>query len=172
MTTSFSRRRFLHGTGVAALAAGAAGCATGLGAETRGAGLDDPPWPPSNVDPAACRRTEANIPGPFHRPGAPGRTLIAGPDEPGERLFIRGRILGPDCVTPLTGALIDVWQANARGRYDNDDPSAPPASNRYRLRGQMLTDEEGVYQFESIVPGRYLNGAQYRPAHIHFTISR
>lgn len=171
MRSSISRRDFLAGTGSAAVVVGVAGCAVGHDLESDSF-LEDPAPPPSNVDPADCHLTQANIEGPFHRVGAPGRTLLAPVDEPGERLVISGRVLGPDCVTPVTGALLDVWQASSTGRYDNDDPASPPAFNAYRLRGQMLTDENGQYQYDTIVPGRYLNGAQYRPAHIHYTISR
>ena len=71
---------------------------------------------------------------------------------------------------PLSGVVIDVWQANAKGRYDNDDPNKPPKAGVYRNRARLVTDENGFYEFESILPGRYLNGAQYRPAHIHYMV--
>jgi catechol 1,2-dioxygenase len=56
-------------------------------------------------------------------------------------------------------ALLDVWQADAAGRY-HDEREA------YRLRGQILTDGRGQYQIDTIRPGGYGG----RPAHIHFTV--
>jgi protocatechuate 3,4-dioxygenase beta subunit len=70
---------------------------------------------------------------------------------------IAGRVRGVDCA-PLAGCVLDVWHADARGGYDNDG---------YHLRGTLLTDEHGRYELRTIVPGRYLNGKRYRPAHIH-----
>src|SRR5512134_3497567 len=69
-------------------------------------------------DPAAaiaqdCRATEPDILGPFYRFGAPFRTRLAGPDEPGDRLVLTGTVFSSDCRTPLPGTLIEVWQANS-----------------------------------------------------------
>ena len=111
-----------------------------------------------------CAPTGPDVQGPFYLPGAPRRTALAGPDEPGDPIVIRGTVLGPDCKTPLSGALLDVWQADAEGRY-HDDREA------YRLRGQLLTDAKGRYVFDSIVPGRYKLDGSFRPAHIHFTVA-
>jgi catechol 1,2-dioxygenase len=102
--------------------------------------------------------------GPFHRPGAPKRAVIAGPKEPGKRLAIQGQVLHHDCKTPVVGALLDIWHADAEGRYDND-------SANYRLRAQVTTDAKGRYAFETIQPGHYPLGNSMRPAHIHFTVS-
>jgi protocatechuate 3,4-dioxygenase beta subunit len=114
---------------------------------------------------ARCRPTRADMRGPFYVPGAPRRTSIAAPDEPGERLIVRGRVLGPDCQTPLAGALLDVWQADASGHYHD-------RTEQYRLRGQIRTDDSGRYELFSIRPGPYRVGDRWRPAHIHFTVSR
>jgi protocatechuate 3,4-dioxygenase beta subunit len=75
----------------------------------------------------------------------------------------------PDC-NPIAGALLDVWQADDTGDYDNDGVDDPPP-DVYVLRGRMLTDADGNYSFDSVIPGHYLNGNQYRPAHIHVTVS-
>lgn len=115
--------------------------------------------------------TEKNILGPYHRKGAPFRTKLSAADEPGEVLIVRGQILNTD-EEPLKGAIVDIWQANAAGRYDNDDPQKPPDPDRFLLRGQMKTDAQGRYEFESVVPGRYTVGqGQYRPRHIHYIVS-
>jgi catechol 1,2-dioxygenase len=120
---------------------------------------------------AKLRPTEDNILGPYHRKGAPFRTKLSAPNEPGEVLVIRGRVLNTD-EQPLKGAVVDVWQANAAGRYDNDDPNHPPDPDKFLLRGQMKADAEGRYEFEAVLPGRYAIGpGQFRPRHIHYIIS-
>jgi catechol 1,2-dioxygenase len=108
----------------------------------------------------ACAPTESDFKGPMYLAGAPRRTVLAGPKEPGERLRIRGTVFGPDCSTPLPRTLLDVWQADAHGEYHWKDED-------YRLRGQILTNERGEYELETIKPAGYGG----RPAHIHFTIS-
>ncbi len=109
---------------------------------------------------ATCEPTESDFQGPMYTPGAPRRSVLAGSREPGERLRIRGTVFGPDCRTPVPRALLDVWQADAEGRYHDERES-------YRLRGQLLTDARGQYQIDTIRPGGYGG----RPAHIHFTVS-
>ncbi len=109
---------------------------------------------------ATCEPTESDFLGPMYSPGAPRRSVLAGPNEPGERLRIRGTVFGPDCRTPVSRALLDVWQADAAGQYHDERES-------YRLRGQILTDARGRYQIDTIRPGGYGG----RPAHIHFTVS-
>ncbi|MGH8593371.1 MAG: twin-arginine translocation pathway signal protein, partial [Gammaproteobacteria bacterium] len=71
--------------------------------------------------------------------------MLAGPEEPGEHIVIRGRAFAADCKTRLTGVLLDVWQADANGRYHDENEN-------YRLRGQMQTNDQGVYEFSSIRP--------------------
>jgi catechol 1,2-dioxygenase len=108
----------------------------------------------------SCAPTESDFKGPMYLAGAPRRTMLAGAKEPGERLRIRGAIVGPDCATRLPRTLLDVWQADAQGEYHWKDED-------YRLRGQILTNDRGEYEFETIKPAGYGG----RPAHIHFTIS-
>lgn len=121
---------------------------------------------------AATRKpTEDNILGPYHRPGAPFRAKISPPLAPGKVLVVHGRVWGYDTKKPLVGAMLDIWQASAKGRYDNDDPSAPPAKGVYVYRARVTTDETGYYEFETVRPGNYLNGAEYRPSHIHYWVT-
>jgi catechol 1,2-dioxygenase len=114
--------------------------------------------------PEECAATQNDIQGPMYEPGAPRRSLIAGVAEPGERLRVRGTVYGQDCLTPLPKTLLDVWQADAKGNYHG-------ANESYRLRGQVLTNERGEYEFYTIKPGSYGDSSGMRPAHIHFTIS-
>jgi protocatechuate 3,4-dioxygenase beta subunit len=93
-----------------------------------------------------CRPTRADVEGPFYVPGAPIRTST------GKGLVIRGRLLGaPDCL-PLVGGRIEWWQTDRRGRYDDAH------------RGSQNVDPDGVYRFETDLPGVYPG----RPPHIHF----
>lgn len=130
---------------------------------------------------AACHPTEQDIIGPFYRFGAPFETRIAGPDEAGDRLIVSGTVYSQDCRTPVANALIEVWQANKEGRYDTNTPGNFTERHTFRLRGMMLTDRRGRYEFETVMPGRYpvppgLPGLEQfagltRPAHIHFRVA-
>ena len=140
-------------------------------------------FPPGAIAAAAksCRLTQRDILGPFYRFGAPFQTKLAGPDETGERLIMNGKVYSSDCRSPLPNTLIEVWQANKAGRYDTDKPGNFTERVDFHLRGMMLTDQQGNYEFETIMPGRYpippnLPGLEKyagltRPAHIHFRVS-
>ena len=91
----------------------------------------------------------------------------------GERIVVTGRVLD-EGGRPVRGALLEVWQANAAGRYrhKNDQHDAPLDPN-FTGCGRALTDGEGRYQFLSIKPGAYPwknHHNAWRPAHIHFSI--
>lgn len=128
----------------------------------------------------ACRLTEAEVMGPFYRFGAPFKAQLAGPSEPGQRLIVSGTVYGPDCSTPLPNALLDIWQANAAGVYDTEQPGNFTEAVDFHLRGMLYTDENGRYEIDTIVPGRYpippgLPGLEKyagltRPAHIHVKV--
>lgn len=102
--------------------------------------------------------------GPFYTPNAPfiQNGQLADPGEVGQRLIISGRVLNLDCTQALPNTEIDVWHADSSGAYDNTG---------YRLRGRVNANSQGFYLFETVMPGFYLNGASYRPAHIHFRIT-
>ena len=75
---------------------------------------------------ASLSAHRAEILGPFYRFGAPFRSQLAGPDEPGTRLILTGTVLSSDRRTPLPGTLIEVWQANHAGLYDTTSPATSP----------------------------------------------
>lgn len=124
--------------------------------------------------------TPATLPGPFYRPDAPhlplGADLCRG--GPGARLAVTGRVTSAD-GTPLPGATVEVWHANAEGRYENQDPDNQPEHN---LRGRFTADAAGRFHFRTIRPGGYslpsdgpvgqlaqrLGLRLDRPAHVHF----
>lgn len=114
---------------------------------------------------ADCDLTTADVLGPYYAPGAPVRTVIAAPDEPGTRLFIRGRVFALDCAAPLPGTIVDIWQASVAGCYSVLENC--PDEDPFNLRGQLMTDANGAYAFESVLPGYYPG----RCRHIHFRIA-
>jgi protocatechuate 3,4-dioxygenase beta subunit len=113
--------------------------------------------PPADAFGGSCGATADNIEGPFYKPGAPHRAVLAGPRDAGERLVLTGTVRDTRCA-PLAHALLDVWHADARGGYDNDG---------WGMRGRLRTDAHGRWKISTIVPGRYLNGRRYRPTHVH-----
>jgi catechol 1,2-dioxygenase len=117
--------------------------------------------------------THPDILGPYHLKGAPFRGKVTPPMEPGELLVMRGRVWGFDTKKPLANALLDVWQADAKGNYDLTDPRNPPKRQKFRNRIRLVTDETGAYEYETIRPGSYRIGAGprgFRPAHIHYMV--
>ncbi len=91
----------------------------------------------------------------------------------GERIIVAGRVLDED-GRPVRGALVEVWQANAAGRYHHPaDQHDAPLDPNFLGRGRVFTDEEGNYRFTTIRPGAYpwRNHANaWRPVHIHFSL--
>jgi protocatechuate 3,4-dioxygenase, beta subunit len=91
----------------------------------------------------------------------------------GERILVTGRVLEED-GRPVRNALIEVWQANAGGRYRHEGDQHPaPLDPNFSGAGRTLTDGEGRYRFVTVKPGAYpwRNHANaWRPAHIHFSL--
>jgi len=91
----------------------------------------------------------------------------------GERMILTGRVLD-DNGRPVSQALLEIWQANAAGRYLHvKDRHPAPLDPNFTGAGRTLTDENGCYRFVTIKPGAYpwLNHYNaWRPAHIHFSI--
>ncbi len=91
----------------------------------------------------------------------------------GERIFVHGRVLDED-GRPVRGALVEVWQANAAGRYRHKvDGHDAPLDPNFDGAGRTLTDNEGNYWFKTIKPGPYPwrnHPNAWRPAHIHFSL--
>jgi protocatechuate 3,4-dioxygenase beta subunit len=100
--------------------------------------------------------TPAETAGPFFKPRSPERASLIESKMAGARIEITGRVFGPDCK-PIAGALLDFWQADDAGEYDNEG---------YRLRGHQFADAEGRYRLTTIVPGLYTG----RTRHIHVRV--
>ena len=94
--------------------------------------------------------------GPYFKPNSPERTSLIEPGIAGTKLTLTGYVLNTDCK-PIAHALLDFWQADGKGQYDNAG---------YTLRGHQFTDDAGRYQLETIVPGLYPG----RTEHIHVKV--
>jgi protocatechuate 3,4-dioxygenase beta subunit len=100
--------------------------------------------------------TPAQTEGPYFTPNSPERASLLEAGMAGDRLTVAGTVLATDC-RPLRRALLDFWQADADGRYDNQG---------YRLRGHQFTDADGRFRLDTVVPGRYPG----RTRHIHVKV--
>jgi len=91
----------------------------------------------------------------------------------GERIIVTGRVLD-DEDKPVANTLVEIWQANAAGRYvHQDDQHDAPLDPNFLGAGRCLTDAAGVYRFLTIKPGAYPWGNHpnaWRPNHIHFSL--
>ena len=91
----------------------------------------------------------------------------------GERIIVSGRVLDED-GRPLRSTLVEIWQANAGGRYRHEvDRHPAPIDPNFSGGGRCLTDDDGRYSFTTIKPGAYPWGNHenaWRPAHIHFSV--
>lgn len=91
----------------------------------------------------------------------------------GERIIVSGRVMDED-GRPVSNTLIEIWQANAAGRYFHSvDQHNAPLDPNFTGCGQVVSDAEGRYRFVSIKPGEYPwsnHHNAWRPAHIHFSI--
>lgn len=91
----------------------------------------------------------------------------------GERIIVHGRVLDEN-ARPVAGTLVEIWQANAGGRYRHKkDTYLAPVDPNFGGCGRTLTDEDGYYFFRTVKPGAYpwrnwVNS--WRPAHIHFSV--
>ncbi|WP_295312233.1 intradiol ring-cleavage dioxygenase [Roseobacter sp.] len=126
--------------------------------------------------------SESTVLGPFHVPDAPelpmGSDICL--DQKGEPMLVKGRILGTE-GQPVSGAKIDVWQANDEGFYDVQQKGLQPDFN---LRGVFRTGADGTYHFRGVKPKFYpipddgpvgrmlkkLGRHPYRPAHLHYIL--
>lgn len=145
MPSKFSRRKvLLSGAAVAGASFFAAELlAQGQLAPTPACGADGAP---------TLRQTE----GPFFSPNSPERQSLVEQNMKGQVLELTGLVLTRSCK-PLPRALVDFWQADAAGAYDNQG---------FRLRGHQFTDGEGRYRLRTIVPARYTG----RTPHIHVKV--
>jgi protocatechuate 3,4-dioxygenase beta subunit len=100
-------------------------------------------------------------------------TRQADGDPLGERIIVTGRVTDSD-GRPIRSALIEIWQANAAGRYVHEvDQHPAPLDPNFHGAGRCLTDDDGLYRFISVKPGAYPwrnHDNAWRPAHIHLSL--
>lgn len=153
--TSNKRRQFLKNTALGALALGISPTISTA-----------KPTKEERQDLVDCNPTTLDYygTGPFYTENPPllSDAQLASETEPGTRMIISGRVFNLDCMKAIPDAIIDIWHANDAGDYDNSG---------YKLRGVVKSNSEGYYLFETIKPGKYLNGSTFRPSHIHFKIT-
>lgn len=97
--------------------------------------------------------TASNALGPFFKPRSPKRRSLRGAGVKGTPLLVTGTVMSKSCK-PVANALLDFWQADGIGQYDNSG---------FRLRGHQFTDRHGHYRLETVMPGLYPG----RTRHIH-----
>ena len=150
-----ARRQFLKNSALAAIALGVSPSMVKANTKKE-----------KTIDDFMCDETTLDYfgEGPFYTEGPPfiENNLLAAEDEVGTRLVISGRVFNLDCSEFIPDTIVDMWHADDAGDYDNQG---------FKLRGQLLTNAEGFYMFETILPGKYLNGSRFRPSHIHFKIT-
>ena len=147
-----SRRRQAASSGSAA-SAPASTPVSSEGAAEAGILQATPPCDDGDDDP-----TEAQTEGPYYTPNTPRRSNLVTAGVRGTALLVTGDVVDTQC-RPVRGALLDFWQADAAGRYDNAG---------YRLRGHQFADGRGRFALRTIVPGLYPG----RTRHIHVKVQR
>ena len=122
--------------------------------------------------------TQSELTGPVYGDDAVGEldsdlTRQFGGEPQGERIIVTGRVRDGD-GRPVRSALVEIWQANAGGRYRHEGDRHPaPLDPNFGGAGRCLTDDEGRYRFVTIKPGAYPwrnHDNAWRPAHIHFSL--
>lgn len=107
------------------------------------------------------------------RDGDADLTLANGGEAAGQRIIVHGRVLDSD-GKPVPHTLVEVWQANAAGRYRHVNDSWPaPLDPHFNGVGRCVTDAQGEYRFTTVKPGAYPwrnHHNAWRPAHIHFSL--
>jgi protocatechuate 3,4-dioxygenase beta subunit len=165
-----SRRGFLHGALATAVAVAVGACSddgspgtsagspSPSGQSTSDGSPSVPALQPTPSCPDGDDATPSQTEGPFFKPDSPERANLVDPGTTGTKLALSGAVVDTAC-RPISRALIDFWQADGEGNYDNEG---------YGLRGHVLTDANGHYRVETVVPGLYTG----RTRHIHVKVQR
>lgn len=140
---------------------------------------------PGVSEPRTCALTPEQTEGPYYPaelgalpPGGPHQDLSRvqpqGPQAEGLLLYLIGRVLDQQC-RPVSGAVVEAWQASANGRYahprDRHNPS--PLDPAFRYWAKASTDAEGRFRIKTIKPGPYQAGRGWtRPSHLHLKVHR
>jgi protocatechuate 3,4-dioxygenase beta subunit len=119
----------------------------------------------------ACPPTAPDIEGPFYRDGIPVRSDLDLYGDDGLPLVLSGKVVDASCA-PVGDAVIELWHASpvAPGGQPGDVDATYDATEERAYYGQTATAADGTYWFRTLIPGWYLNGSQYRPAHLHIKV--
>ncbi|MBL7495723.1 protocatechuate 3,4-dioxygenase subunit beta [Frankia sp. CNm7] len=139
----------------------------------RGSLLRHPTRDPCDVDPEAIERWAPCFGARDVDPLEADLTVGHAGEPVGERVVVTGRVVDGD-GRPVRGQLVEIWQANAAGRYvHRRDQHPAPLDPHFTGAGRCLTDGDGWYRFQTIKPGPYPwrnHCNAWRPAHIHFSV--
>ncbi|MCE2866720.1 MAG: intradiol ring-cleavage dioxygenase [Oxalobacteraceae bacterium] len=108
--------------------------------------------------PSCGRSTPPQMAGPFFTPQSPERSSLIEPSLKAKRMRLMGQVVDTRCQ-PVPGALLDFWQCDEKGEYDNQG---------FRLRGHQFADRKGQFVLDTVVPGAYPG----RTPHLHVKVQR
>jgi len=117
-----------------------------------------------------CVPTAADGPGPYYVAGTEVTENLNSLGKPGKPLIVRGSVLSAAAGNPpIANAQIEVWQTDGRGDYHpaGDGHVSDYDDSAVDMRGTVVTDDSGSYQFATVVPGGYFP----RPRHFHYLIT-
>lgn len=165
MSDLFTRRRMLQ-LGLAVPAAFLVACSADDEPAAQGTPTTSPGTTPTTTSPTTLTptptcddgddATPAQTEGPYFTPNSPERASLLESGVSGTQLVLTGAVVATDCK-PIAKALIDFWQANDSGEYDNQG---------YTLRGHQFADAQGRYALTTLMPGIYTG----RTRHIHVKV--
>lgn len=164
-----TRRRFLEGSALVPVAFVIGGCGVSRDSAAQGSQGTATAGAASAAEPGALPATPAcddghdeptpdQTEGPFYTPDTPRRSNLVTAGVTGTQLLLTGDVVDTSC-RPVRGALLDFWQADASGRYDNEG---------FVLRGHQFADAGGRFGLRTVVPGLYPG----RTRHIHVKVQR
>jgi protocatechuate 3,4-dioxygenase, beta subunit len=134
--------------------------------------LRHPKQPPLRI-PQSVTETTGPLFAESRFPAIADPSMVTGNPALGERIIVRGRVID-EAERPISNTMIEIWQANASGRYDHpEDQHDAPLDPNFHGNGRVFTDADGWYQFVSIKPGSYPWGNHHnawRPNHIHYSL--
>jgi len=110
------------------------------------------------LTPGCGTKTPAQLEGPFFTPGSPERSKLIGAGEKAQKIQLSGEVVDSSC-RPVTGVLLDFWQSDEKGHYDNRSD---------KLRGHQFVNNKGGFVLQSLMPGEYPD----RTPHLHVKVQR
>jgi protocatechuate 3,4-dioxygenase beta subunit len=153
---SISRRRFLVGSTAISVAVAFGACDGDEEEAARRSPTGSGELPPTPACDDGDEPSPQQTEGPFYTPDTPRRRNLVEAGVEGTPLLLTGAVLDTRC-RPVAGALLDFWQADGNGEYDNEG---------FRLRGHQFADARGRFRLETVVPGLYTG----RTRHIHVKV--